>query len=95
MEEGGVLLVTLEAMACGKPVIAYKSGAIPEAVKHMRTGIIVPKGDVQSLSRAIELLINDSHIRSRIARNAYEACKNKFSVKTIVSTALKLYSKFY
>lgn len=34
-------LVMIEALACGTPVIAFKRGAVPEIVKHGRTGFVV------------------------------------------------------
>jgi glycosyltransferase involved in cell wall biosynthesis len=34
-------LVMIEAMACGTPVIAYRSGSVPEVVEHGVTGFIV------------------------------------------------------
>ncbi len=34
-------LVMIEAMACGTPVIAYRSGSVPEVVEHGLTGLIV------------------------------------------------------
>ncbi|RLF18377.1 MAG: hypothetical protein DRZ82_08355 [Thermoprotei archaeon] len=93
MEEGGVLLVTLEAMACGKPVVAYKSGAIPEAVEHMKTGIIVPKGSVKHLSEAIEVLMNDQPLRLRLGKIARELCVDRFSIESTVNVALRIYTR--
>lgn len=70
MEEGGVLLVTLESMASGKPVVAYNSGAISEAIEHMKTGILVPPRDVRELANAIKMLLEDNRLRKLIALNA-------------------------
>jgi hypothetical protein len=44
-------LVAMEAMACGTPVIAFPSGALPEIVEHGRTGFIV--ADPKELAAAI------------------------------------------
>ena len=43
----------LEAMACGTPVITYKTGGSPEAITPA-TGIVVEQGDVAGVVRAIE-----------------------------------------
>lgn len=44
--------VNLEALACGTPVITYKTGGSPEAVDD-KTGIVVEQGDVDALADAI------------------------------------------
>lgn len=44
--------VNLEALACGTPVITYKTGGSPEAVDE-KTGIVVEQGDVEALADAI------------------------------------------
>lgn len=43
-------LVAMEALASGTPVVAYRSGALPEIVSHGRTGFIVEPGDVTGLA---------------------------------------------
>lgn len=47
--------VNLEALACGTPVITYKTGGSPEAIDE-QTGIVVEQGDVHGLVRAINTL---------------------------------------
>ena len=42
----------LEALACGTPVITYRTGGSPEAIDE-RTGIVVEQGDVEGLAEAI------------------------------------------
>lgn len=38
-------LVSMEAMSCGTPVIAFRTGALPEIVEHGRTGFVVDSAD--------------------------------------------------
>ena len=44
--------VNLEALACGTPVITYRTGGSPEAVDS-KTGIVVEQGDVEAMASAI------------------------------------------
>lgn len=48
--------VNLEAMACGTPVIAYRTGGSPEAVTPA-TGLVVDQGDVKQLAEAIQVIM--------------------------------------
>lgn len=43
----------LEAIACGTPVITYRTGGSPESVTE-DTGMVVPRGDIDALAKAIE-----------------------------------------
>ena len=45
-----------EAMACGLAVIATDSGGSPELVRHNHSGLLVPVGDTDAITRALELL---------------------------------------
>jgi len=50
----GTPLVTLEALACGKPVVATAVGGTTEVVSDERYGLLVPAGDEQALARAMD-----------------------------------------
>jgi glycosyltransferase involved in cell wall biosynthesis len=50
---------TVEAMACGLPVVSTCSGGIPEIVEHGRTGMLVPRGNAEQLALAISQVIED------------------------------------
>ena len=60
--------VNLEALACGTPVITYRTGGSPEAVDE-KTGIVIPQGDVELLAKSIRLLecspLNSDDCRNR------------------------------
>ncbi len=45
--------VVLEALCCGKPVVATSVGAIPEIVNSEENGFLIPSGDSQALSNAL------------------------------------------
>lgn len=49
----------IEALACGTPVITYNTGGSPEAIDK-DTGIIVNKGDIHGLAKAIENVYENS-----------------------------------
>ena len=57
----------LEAIACGTPVITYRTGGSPEAVDK-NTGVVVEQGDINGLISAIERLSN---------RDYKEACRKR------------------
>ena len=60
----GTPLVTLEAMAAGIPIVASAVGGIPEQVRHLREGLLVPPADPQALGKAmIYLLQNPARLR--------------------------------
>lgn len=67
--EGGPA-VLLQALACGKPVVATSVGMVPAVITDQRFGLIVPAEDAQALAAALERMRtmswNTSHIREQI-----------------------------
>jgi glycosyltransferase involved in cell wall biosynthesis len=60
-------LVMVEAMACGTPVIAYRSGAVPEVIDEGRTGFIV-----KMLEDAIEAVRRVPELSRKRCREVFE-----------------------
>lgn len=58
--------VAMEAMAMGRPVIAARSGGLPDIVADGETGIIVPQGDAEALGAAITRLLADVGLRAHM-----------------------------
>jgi glycosyltransferase involved in cell wall biosynthesis len=56
-------MTTLEGMACAKPVLATRSGGIPELVIDSVTGTIVPPGDASALARALVTYAEQPELR--------------------------------
>lgn len=76
-------LVAMEAIASDTPVIAFRSGALPEVVEHEVTGFIVDSED--EMAQAVMCVDEISAERCRIA-----AC-SRFDGRRMVSEYLKLY----
>ena len=55
----GFGIALLEASASGKPVVAGRSGGMPDAVRDGETGLLVDPEDPASLARAIGALLDD------------------------------------
>ncbi len=76
-------LATLEAMATGLPVVATRSGGIPEALFH-GGGLLVERGSVEELASAIERLVFDPILRMKLAREALRSFVHHFRWPTVV-----------
>ena len=64
-------MVALEAMACGKPVVASQIGGLAYLVQDGVTGFTVPVDDPIELANRISSLILDEDLRDRMGKQAY------------------------
>ena len=72
----GLPNVVLEALASGTPLVSTPAGGIASVVEHGRTGLLVPERDPGALAAAIESLLADEALRSRIGQAARrEVCE--------------------
>jgi glycosyltransferase involved in cell wall biosynthesis len=69
-DRDGLPNVVLEAMSCGRPVVASDVGAVSSAVVDGRTGVLVPPGDAEALAGALEFLVDQPDMRERLGRAA-------------------------
>jgi glycosyltransferase involved in cell wall biosynthesis len=63
-------LVYLEAQGAGLPVVAFKSGGVPETVKTGETALLVPEHDDAALAGALAQLLDDDASRIRMGKAA-------------------------
>ncbi len=80
-------LVLLEAFKEKVPVIATRTGGIPEVVEHEQTGLLYPPGEHERLSQYLILLARNLKLRQKLTQNAYCQLKNRFSEE-------KMWSKY-
>jgi glycosyltransferase involved in cell wall biosynthesis len=62
--------VLAEAMACGRPVVSTRTGGVAELITSGVDGLLVPPGDVPSLTAAIRALVEDPDLRRRLGAAA-------------------------
>jgi glycosyltransferase involved in cell wall biosynthesis len=75
----GLGRVVLEAMACGRPVVATQVGGIPELVLDQVTGILVPPGDVNQLADALLSVLKDPKAAEAMGGRGRDRAKTLFS----------------
>ncbi len=59
-------LVLLEAMAAGKPTVAFRSGGVQEVIVDGETGLLVNSGDIDAMAESIRKLQRDPVLRQRM-----------------------------
>lgn len=80
-DRDGLPNVVLEAMACGRPVIATGVGAIESAVIHEETGLLTEPGDGESLAAAIHRLARQSSLLEQLGKQARERVQREYDVR--------------
>lgn len=88
----GFGLVYLEASRFGKPVVATRSGGVPEAVLDGVTGLLVPERDPQATAQAILRLLNDPALAHRLGMQGLERVEREFNWHTVGERVAKLLS---
>jgi glycosyltransferase involved in cell wall biosynthesis len=83
--------VCVEAMACGKAVVASRTGGLEEIVEDGRSGILVEPGNAEELARAILTLIGDREHRTEIGRAARKRVVEEYSSATVAARMTNLY----
>jgi glycosyltransferase involved in cell wall biosynthesis len=82
--------VVVEAYACGKPVIAARSGGLPELVAEGDTGWLIPPGDAGALGAAIERLAADPAAARRMSAACFDAAQ-RYAAETVAGEYRSLY----
>lgn len=85
-------LVPLESFVHGTPVIASRSGAIPEVVEDGQCGLLFEAESPDSLADSVIRLLADSELRKRLSEGALRQSK-RFSARISSIKAVSLYRK--
>jgi glycosyltransferase involved in cell wall biosynthesis len=83
----------MDAMACRLPVVATRTGGIPELVKNGETGLLVPPRNPEALAEAILTLYRDKRQAARLAQAGYDFVHARFSAEAMAEKTLAVYDK--
>ena len=84
--------VIMEAFSAGTPVIAYRSGGIPELIDHERTGLLIDPHPT-ALAEGIQRLISDSEMCHRLALNGREEWRARFTQSAFREAVCRVISR--
>ena len=87
----GFSLVTIEAMAARRPVLASRVGGITGIIKDNVTGLLVPPRDVHALTDKLLWLVSDASLRERLSVQAQRDVNARFGRDHIIDQIESLY----
>ena len=87
----GFPYTVIEAMMCGKPVVATRVGGVGEAVG--ATGALVPAQNPTALGDALTALLVNPTLRQTLGERARERALENFTLETMLNAHRDLYAK--
>ena len=90
----GLGSAVLEAMACGRPIVATSAGGIPEVVEEGVSGLLVPPHDEPAMATAIVRLLRDPAFAADLAAGGRARVEAAFSVERMVERTLRVYQDY-
>jgi glycosyltransferase involved in cell wall biosynthesis len=89
----GYGLVVSEAMSFGICPVVSAVGALPEMVIHGKTGVVVKPGIVESLEKALTVLVRNGALRERLGRAARARFLQEFILEKMQKELIEVYQQ--
>jgi len=86
-------IVNLEAMACGTAVVGSRTGGIPEVVADGETGLLVPPGEPEPLTEALNTLLRDPDRADAMGQAGRKRAVSEFGWSAIAAQTADLYAE--
>ncbi len=86
-------IVLLEAMACGKPVIASALPGVRSVVDHERNGLLTPPGDSEALTGSISVLADLPEMRARMGEQGRQKVVERYDWARIAEQLERIYAE--
>ena len=88
----GMPLTLIEGQMAGVPAIATDVGSVSEIVEHEVTGLVTST-QIDQIASSLGRLIDDSMLRSIMAKNAKERALDRFSIEKMVDSHIQVYKQ--
>ncbi len=85
--------VVLEGMACGKAVVGFQTGGIPEMIEDSITGFLAKRGDRQDLAKRIQLCLQNLDETRKMGVRARERAESKHAQRVQAQMYLHVYEE--
>jgi len=85
----------LEAMAAGLPVVTTAVDGIPDIVTHLRTGLLVPRGDYVQLADGLTTVLRDADLRQALGAAARQMIDERYRMATMLDTTEDVYHELW
>lgn len=90
----GIPVALMEAMSAGLPVVATRTGGIPELVDDGRNGFLVPPADAAALTDALQRLASDPELRERLGRTGRATILREFDQEQCAEHLVRLMQRY-
>jgi len=89
----GFPVTVLEALSCETPVVATSVGGTPEAIRNHEHGILVPPNSSQKLADAIQYLLDNKDVRTKMGKEGRKWITRNFSLDVATEKLVDIYQK--
>lgn len=89
----GFSLTTIQAMACGVPVVATRCGGPEEIIEDEVTGMLVPPGSPETIAGAVQSLATDPRRRARFAQVSRAVVQQRYTTRAMLGAYEALYQQ--
>jgi len=83
----------LDAMACSRPIVATRTGGIPEVVEDRVTGLLVEPRRNEDLAGAIVKLLKDAALRNTMGAAGFARVSERFTLERMIAGTAAAYSR--
>jgi len=90
-ESEGLSNALIEYQLCGIPAVAFNTGGNREIIEHGITGFLAEMGDLETMKKIVERLLNDYELRREIGKSAAKKARVLYSGPRMVKQTSDFY----